>query len=916
MKQVPNWYIDAFNEDSRIYRMMVYLYYEPGTLHDLRLTSNDIADWDIVRELQDTGVPCAYLGASSAIVKVYNEDKKYLNDPEMQKYIKRGVKMVIHLDAPFNPGDPDTMYFGVQVFTGWIDNFEFSDDGNYVTLTAYDSLHYLRLQPSPWFRTTSSTTIKLYDFIKMYMDLCGCREIHGVSQEVPHWFVGYEIDKNINVNIRPIMDTTGTIGDVLTQIAQFGILAIYCDCDDVIQIQLLPRKRVEVYSFDANTQIFSSCSRTTGYEDYTQVLINVYDTCSKVDFSPAITVESYSSRDMLFKKGDNEYNDISLRDSIFPEVIRFTTNTRMAQPNDSDLEPAINKAGPPCWMGPMPMLGSYLYITSLEYTINRMAVNIWAAKAYTADMDVLSYDDGRTVGSTALYKDETEDRFFLMEKTLEIDTPVMTEKVYAEQCAFTYTKIIAQGELKIDASVRGQPALELLDLVGISNPQAVHDSEQMLITRLHYTYNGDLTCDIETLSYSAVMLMIYAFLSPGFYIPYDAGAMYITAGCKPANAGMVDGGGAYAIGEMVTLQLVPMTGWEIDHWENEYGNRIEGATNTLVVQVDGSATYKAIMKVSAAYMSFTMDVNMEHPYVYIPPLALNEKVEGAIDWGDGSTEEYKSWYDYNHAYQIAGTMEITITAPIHNLAAEVFAHSTQINTFTAGSDLQTMANGTFYNSSVRNVNLLPANVRFTSGATLYNASFRGVYNAFAVDGGALNVFNNSRINGAAINIKSLDLGMDIPKYINGVLVTSVQTNSDTFGSAQHVTFPDTGYINVVICNTANISYTFFDNNSVVETLVVNNVNTTRLDLNGQVKCAVINNSNIHSVVYNAVSTYMITNNLSTLTDVYLGTKTERFDVSGTGTTISNLYVPTVAENNIYTYGDVSIVNIINYEGDE
>jgi hypothetical protein len=61
---------------------------------------------------------------------------------------------------------------------------------------------------------------------------------------------------------------------------------------------------------------------------------------------------------------------------------------------------------------------------------------------------------------------------------------------------------------------------------------------------------------------------------------------------------------------------------------------------------------------------------------------------------------------------------------------------------------------------------------------------------------------------------------------------------------------------------------------------------------------------------------MTANNLPTLTEVYLGTKTERFDVAGTGTTISNLYVPTVAENNVYTYGDISIVNIINYEGDE
>ena len=910
MRQVPNWYIDAFNEDSRIYRMMIYLYYEPGTLHEMRLTSNDIADWDIVRELQDTGVPCAYLGTSSAIVKVYNENKKYLNNPEMQKYIKRGVKMVIHLDAPFTPGDPETMYFGVQVFTGWIDNFEFSDDGNYVTLTAYDSLHYLRLQPSPWFRTTSSTTIKLYDFIKMYMDLCGCREIHGVSQEVPYWYVGYEIDKNINVNIRPIMNTTGTIGDVLTQIAQFGILAIYCDCNDVIQIQLLPRKRVEVYSFDADTQIFSSSSRTTGYEDYTQVLINVYDTCSKVDFSPAITMESYSSKDMLFKKGNNEYNDLALRDSIFPEVIRFTTDTRMSQPNDSDLEPNINQAGPPCWMGPMPMLGSYLYITSLEYTINKIAVGIWAAKAYTADMDVLSYDDGRSVGSTALYKDETEDRFFLMEKTLEIDTPVMTE------CAFTYTKIIAQGELKIDASVRGQPALEMLDLVGISNPQAVHDEEQMLITRLHYTYNGNLTCDIETLSYSAVMLMIYAFLSPGFYIPYDAGAMYITAGREPANAGIVDGGGAYAIGALVTLQLVPMLGWEIDHWENEYGNRIEGATDTLIVQVDGSATYKAIMKVSTAFMTFTMDVNMEHPYVYIPPLALNERVEGTISWGDGSSEDYFSWYDYNHAYQIAGTMEITITAPIHNLAAEVFANSTQINTFTAGSDLQTMANGTFYNSSVRNVNLLPSNVQFNSGnAVMYNASFRGVTAYGVVNGGTPNVYNEKmRDLGVEVQMNTYDAGVNVPKYIYGVLVTQANI-TDTGSYCRILTFPETGYNLVNMYNMGSLTYIDFANNGVTDTLYINNVQLGRFEITSALTHAYINNTNVIRVELNSPAAYVSFNNTTSLTTLYLGTATESFELaSGTPLTL-DVYIPTVAENNIIDYSG-STLNIINYEGDE
>ena len=916
MQQVPQWYIDGFNAYSREYRMMVYLYYEPGTLQDMRLYSDDVVDWDIVRELQDTGVPCAYLGSNSLILKIYNRNKRFLEDSEDIKYIQRGVRVKVSLDVPQGDG---YSYFGCEIFTGWIDNYEFSDDAETVTVTAYDSLHYLMQQPSPKYRPSSDALINLKDMLNMYFRLCGCREIHGVSQEVPFWYVGYEVDENINTKVKPILDTKGTIGDVLKRIAQFGILAIFCNMHDVIEIQMIPRKRSEVYLFTDQEQVFSSSTHTNGYEDYTHVSINVYDACSKVLGTSATASHSFSTDDMVFKKGANEYNAMSLRESMYPTVVRFVSDTRMAQPNDMPLEPAVNKAGPPCWMGPMPMLGSYVYITDFDYSLDEMSLTVWAAKAVEYDFEILSYDEGRTVGSVVTYTDETEDQFFLMAKTLGIDNALFADKTYAEQAAFSYTKLITQGAIKIDMAVRGQPALELLDLIGVTNPISRHDDEQMLITRLHYTYDGNLECDIESLSYSAVMLMIYAYLGPGFYIPYDAGAMYITAKCDPPEAGIIEGTGAFAVGDITRLVCYPMSGYEIDHWEDTWGNRVEGATDTLVVQVEGTAEYKCILVIGTAFMTFTMDVNAEHPSVYIPPLAYDERVEGVIDWGDGMSEDYDSRYDYTHEYQIAGTMEITVKAPIHKLAAEIFKDSTQINTFTAGSDLEVMAGGTFYNSSVRNVNLLPAtNLRFNEAKipvynTSYSTNFANIRPVGASSDGRINKFNNSAPNGVSISLNPTSSVIRLPKYVNGVLVTDVKTYNN-LSRATSLEFPAVGYNYVSLDNTNVTPIIAMHEDTRVDTLSLNAIAVQHMEFNSPVRTVILNNVNISNLALNTPATYIANASTTTLTTLYLGTATERFDLAVAQPPLTTtVYVPDVATDYITDYSG-STLTVINYEG--
>lgn len=702
MHRVPEWYLDKGRADSRQIITQIYLYPENSVSGFMLLRNNDIADYDVVKELQDTGVPCSYLGQSSAIIKIYNEEKRF-NEDDYKKYIQRGVKVEIAHGYMSDADNP--VLFQTRLFTGWIDHFEFDEYAEFVTITAYDSLHFLRTQPSPSFRPSADKMQPLYEIIECYLRRCSLEPVHNIEQSETIWHMGYQIDRSITAVTRPLLNTGGTIGDVLTQIAQAGICAIYCDAFDVLQVQLLPRTRHLVYTFDDTTQIFSSASSTLGYEDYTHVEINVYDTCANADFTLKRTDAAYTETEMTVPGGESSYNKLSMNNSIFPTVINIISDEYMAMPNNTNFEPAVQGKGPKFYYE-MPMLGAYVYIMSYDYAMDGLDVTFWGARGTVVDFTVYAYNEGRTVGTVVESADsEYSPSFFLMKKVLTVDCQLISGKNYAQQCANTYGRLIEEGAHKIISSTRGEPALELLDLVAILNPRAVHDNEQVVITRFHYTFDGSMSCDIESLNYSSILLMTFAFISPGFYIPYDAGAVYITARCDPEMAGVVDGTGAYAYGELTRLLVVAAAGWAIDHWEDEDG-KVYASGGILVEEVNGPKTYIAKMKMDSVFCSLTVDVPQDNLSVTIPTMSLTPVTPGTIDWGDGTVEPYDPQHEYDHTYPIPGTMEIYLQAPIENMPFAIFMNNQQINSFTFGSDVKYIPQGMFYNSSLKNVNLL------------------------------------------------------------------------------------------------------------------------------------------------------------------------------------------------------------------
>jgi hypothetical protein len=903
------------------------------------LRNNDIADYDVVKELQDTGVPCSYLGQSSAIIKIYNEEKRF-NEDSYKKYIQRGVKVEI-AHGYMSDGASPTL-FQTRLFTGWIDHFEFDEYAEFVTITAYDSLHFLRTQPSPSFRPSSDKMQPLYEIIECYLRRCGLEPVHTIEQSETIWHMGYQIDRSITAVTRPLLNTGGTIGDVLTQIAQAGICAIYCDAFDVLQVQLLPRTRHLVYTFDDMTQVYSSASSTLGYEDYTHVEINVYDTCANADFTLKRTDAAYSETEMTVPGGESSYNKLSMNNSIFPTVINIISDEYMAMPNNTNFEPAVQGKGPKFYYE-MPMLGAYVYIMSYDYAMDGLDVTFWGARGTVVDFTVYAYNEGRTVGTVAESADsEYSPSFFLMKKVLTVDCQLISGKNYAQQCANTYGRLIEEGAHKIISSTRGEPALELLDLVAILNPRAVHDNEQVVITRFHYTFDGSMSCDIESLNYSSILLMTFAFISPGFYIPYDAGAVYITARCDPEMAGVVDGTGAYAYGELTRLLVVAAAGWAIDHWEDEDG-RVYASGGVLVEEVNGPKTYIAKMKMDSVFCSLTLDVPQDNLSVTIPTMSLTPVTPGTIDWGDGTVEPYDPQMEYDHTYPIPGTMEIYLQAPIENMPFAIFLNNQQINTFTFGSNVKYIPQGMFYNSSLKSVNLLAPNTLtivnsfdMTSGNTQeVDPYFYMRDTGYSSTASILPHINaNDNTYHQPINIENTTTTaaangyiMNVPGYYNGLKVQSVHitqnygsvaTNTIAYNITGNIdTLDITGTNRIIEINTHGHTVNLFNHRYSTAAAMTDTVPAHVLNITGimQFRASKMNISALYADT--SVVTLTSMSNYPSLTDIYIGQSTEHLAVEYLNSDVAvpgevNLHVPsTLTDINIKH--NKSAVNIITEE---
>lgn len=939
MHRVPEWYLDKGRADSRQIITQIYLYPENSTSGFMLLRNNDIADYDVVKELQDTGVPCSYLGQSSAIIKIYNEEKRF-NEDGYKKYIQRGVKVEI-AHGYMSDGASPTL-FQTRLFTGWIDHFEFDEYAEFVTITAYDSLHFLRTQPSPSFRPSSDKMQPLYEIIECYLRRCGLEPVHTIEQSETIWHMGYQIDRSITAVTRPLLNTGGTIGDVLTQIAQAGICAIYCDAFDVLQVQLLPRTRHLVYTFDDMTQVYSSASSTLGYEDYTHVEINVYDTCANADFTLKRTDAAYTETEMTVPGGESSYNKLSMNNSIFPTVINIISDEYMAMPNNTNFEPAVQGKGPKFYYE-MPMLGAYVYIMSYDYAMDGIDVTFWGARGTVVDFTVYAYNEGRTVGTVVESADsEYSPSFFLMKKVLTVDCQLISGKNYAQQCANTYGRLIEEGAHKIISSTRGEPALELLDLVAILNPRAVHDNEQVVITRFHYTFDGSMSCDIESLNYSSILLMTFAFISPGFYIPYDAGAVYITARCDPEMAGVVDGTGAYAYGELTRLLVVAAAGWAIDHWEDEDG-RVYASGGVLVEEVNGPKTYIAKMKMDSVFCSLTLDVPQDNLSVTIPTMSLTPVTPGTIDWGDGTVEPYDPQMEYDHTYPIPGTMEIYLQAPIENMPFAIFLNNQQINTFTFGSDVKYIPQGMFYNSSLKNVNLLaPNTLTIVNSFNVANGNMQVVNPYFYMyDTGYsstdsilpyINANNNAyhqpiNIENNVTAVAANGLVMNVPGYYNGLKVQSVHitqnygsvaTNTIAYSITGNIdTLDITGTNRIIEINTHGHTVNLFNHKYAAAAATTDAIPAHTLNITGimQFRAAKMNISALYADT--SIVTLTSMSNYPSLTDVYIGQSTEHLAVEYLNSDVAapgevNLHVPsTLTDINIRH--NKSAVNIITEE---
>ena len=844
MQASPPIYRNEIDADSRTLGLLITLWRTNEDGQDVfwRLTQDSVESIDCIQELKDAGIPCSYIGSNIFTAKIYNENGILFSEEyNLHKFLKRGTRVEVEIRTVPNRQDVWSQY----LFMGYADSWEMSDDGNFCTLTAYDKLHFLGKQPTPWFRPTgffSSQGMTLAEFIKYWFDLIGLKEDE------------YEIDTGLVYQPRFVYTSNTTNEEVFKMIAQTGLCAIYCDAVGKIKIEMVPKTRKVVRNFDDMTQVFSSYYSQLGYSDYTHVdvISHTIPSFDNLDFS--ITSQSYTSLSTTsFVSGEHTFNDISMTEGRMPTAIRTVSSERISQAEH-------NKIGP------------YITVKDYDYTNSITSITLNTDIPISSEVAVYFVNlDVSKATSHEVASPDYEENFFNIKKVLTIDSDLINSDDYAQQVADTYSKILVDAKSAVSASLRGDPAIELLDLISITNPRAGMVEEAVLPTRLRYTYDGGLTCDMEAIMYSAVSMMLYAYIAPGQYVPFDSMAVYISATTDPVGMGVISGTGPYAIGDACTLSCIPMEGYEFSHWADMYGNVISRSSE-YTFEVGTQRDFVCHLIIAASYTSFTLDVVTDLS-IKLPVMSLTPAV-GTIDWGDGTIEEYNAEEPAKHNYSMPATYTVTLRAPITNMPAEIFMNSTTINRFTSGSDMLYLPGGMFYNSTVANVDF-----KATPNLAAYNNT---VYVTSTVNTYITGTNGNLAITSSLANIT-------IPKYHNTIFTTNAVIQNAA--SSAVVSFNDASMLSNVVINSSNVGTIYLP--EMLERLNVYNIGVNTISIPNSTRYASISAPSVEEVIVPNSPILLFT--LNTVNTVYVNDSSYRTYIS-IGETNANISIPSSLAN--------------------
>lgn len=103
------------------------------------------------------------------------------------------------------------------------------------------------------------------------------------------------------------------------------------------------------------------------------------------------------------------------------------------------------------------------------------------------------------------------------DKMLIIDNSLIQDRQVALEYKAVLQNFLDTPTTQILTEIRGNPAIELFDVISYENPYDYLPQKDILPIRFYYTYDGALSCQMQAITKESLVIHDWVYMSPGLY---------------------------------------------------------------------------------------------------------------------------------------------------------------------------------------------------------------------------------------------------------------------------------------------------------------------------------------------------------------------------------------------------------------
>ncbi|SCY24992.1 hypothetical protein [Alkaliphilus peptidifermentans] len=449
-------YKEKVSSDYRKWKGKIEIYFEgennPPTVFD----DEEMISLSLLEELSGDALgPVGSVTANELRFTLNDTDKMFLpTNTESPYYQKQVPGIIVKAFLGLEVGG-DFEYIPLGKFKTSTWNYDY--DGLTVNATCYDILADLMKQPMPIIPIQYSKTLK-------------------EAFEVLFYFLGlstseYSIDSGLTQMLDIFWYEGDTVGECLEKLATAGFSSVYVDRYGVIKIRRLLNHEAFISHWTGEDQILS------------MEIESPYD-------------KIYSGMDLTYKKsyvGNVEK----------PEEILSLTDLQVPSGNITLDRVSLN--GPVAFLHSIELKkrsSHQVYLDSAEVGVNLGKFILSSPLGTTVDLNIYGYKVEEA--SFTIQQKNSTVVGMVGEKTYFYETQYIQNEGYAVAVSANMLKMLSFPSRNVRIEARGNPALEVGDVIKISDERLKVVNKEILVTKLEYAYDGGLSCSVYGMAKEAL----------------------------------------------------------------------------------------------------------------------------------------------------------------------------------------------------------------------------------------------------------------------------------------------------------------------------------------------------------------------------------------------------------------------------